>query len=64
VFCALCESDQSGVSRQVWKSVVSNTPRVLREVLPTLIELIIASLASGNLDKRTVAGRALGDVVR
>lgn len=61
-------SDTSAVVRQsalqVWKTIVPNTPRVLREVLPTLIELLIAALASNNLDKRTVAGRALGDIVR
>jgi len=61
-------SDTSAVVRQsalqVWKTVVSNTPRVLREVLPTLIEILIGALASNNLDKRTVGGRALGDIVR
>jgi hypothetical protein len=61
-------SDTSAVVRQsalqVWKTIVPNTPRVLREVLPTLIELLIGALASDNLDKRTVAGRALGDIVR
>lgn len=61
-------SDTSAVVRQsalqVWKTVVSNTPRVLREVLPTLIEILIGALASNNMDKRTVGGRALGDIVR
>ena len=64
----IIRSDTSAVVRQsalqVWKTIVPNTPRVLREVLPTLIELLIAALASDNLDKRTVAGRALGDIVR
>lgn len=44
--------------------MVTNTPRVLREVLPMLIELLVGALASHNLDKRTVAGRALGDLVK
>lgn len=61
-------SDTSAVVRQsalqVWKTVVTNTPRVLREVLPVLIEILIGALASNNLDKRTVGGRALGDIVR
>lgn len=30
---------------QVWKTVVTNTPRVLREVLPVLIELVVSALA-------------------
>lgn len=29
-----------------------------------LIELLVGALASHNLDKRTVAGRALGDLVK
>jgi len=63
----MLRSDMSMVVRnctlQVWKSMVVNTPRTLREILPTILDQIIKSLASGNVDKRTVAGRALGDVV-
>lgn len=31
----------------VWKSVVANTPRVLREIMPTLVQQIISMLSSG-----------------
>ena len=44
--------------------MVPNTPRTLREVMPTLTNQIVAGLASTNDDMRTVASRALGDVVR
>lgn len=52
-------SDTQLVVRQaslhVWKIVVSNTPRTLREILPTLFSLLLGFLASTCPDKRTVS---------
>ncbi|CAK9099082.1 Protein ILITYHIA [Durusdinium trenchii] len=48
---------------QVWKAVVQNTPRTLRELLPTLMTRLIANLASTNREKQRVAARCVGDLV-
>jgi len=51
-------------SMHIWKIVVPNTPRLLREILPTLLASLINNLASKNGDKRKTAAKTLGDVVR
>lgn len=60
-------SDSAAVVRQsavqVWKSVVSVTPRTLKEILDTLVGQIVTALASGHPDHTQVAGRCLGDIV-
>ncbi|KAL2911529.1 translational activator of GCN4 [Polyrhizophydium stewartii] len=64
----IIRGDASAVVRQsslhVWKAIVTNTPRTLKEILPHIMRILIASLASSNLEKRGVAARTLGDLVR
>ncbi|XP_019193926.1 PREDICTED: eIF-2-alpha kinase activator GCN1 isoform X22 [Ipomoea nil] len=48
----------------VWKTIVANTPKTLREIMPVLMSTLISSLASSSSERRQVAGRALGELVR
>ena len=63
----LRRSDSTAVVRQsavqVWKTVVSATPRTLRDILDALVGQIVTALASGHSDHTQVAGRCLGDIV-
>jgi len=63
----IVRSDENGTVKQacaqVWKAVVQNTPRTLKELLPALMTRLIASLASTNREKQRVAARCVGDLV-
>jgi hypothetical protein len=48
----------------VWKIIVSNTPKTLREILPTLFVILLSCLASTNYEKRHIAAATLVDIVR
>ncbi|KAL4028354.1 hypothetical protein IC575_011547 [Cucumis melo] len=48
----------------VWKTIVANTPKTLKEIMPVLMNTLISSLASLSSERRQVAGRALGELVR
>lgn len=64
----MIRSDTSAVVRQsalqVWKSVVANTPKTLRQILETLMRTIVTALSGDNTEKQTMAGRTLGEIVR
>ena len=50
---------------QVWKSVITNTPRTLVEIMGDLVGQIVDKLAAQDAEElRYVAGKALGDVVK
>lgn len=49
---------------QTWKALVHNTPRTAREILPVMLDLLIAALASVGDEQREMAGRTMGELVR
>jgi len=59
--------DTSGLVRtaaiNVWKALVA-TPRTLREITPTLTQVLIRRLASSNPEQKLIAGHALGELIR
>lgn len=63
----ICRCDTSGLVRgaavAIWKALVS-TPRTLRELIPTLTQLLIRRLASSNMEQKVIAGNALGELIR
>lgn len=63
----ICRCDTSGLVRtaavNVWKALVSS-PRTLKELIPTLTQLIIRRLGSSNMEQKVIAGNALGELIR
>lgn len=64
----VCRNDTSGIVRastvDIWKALVPNTPRTVKEILPTLISMIVVHLASSFSTLRNIAAQTLGDMVR
>ncbi|QLQ79607.1 hypothetical protein HG537_0C02540 [Torulaspora globosa] len=64
----VCRNDTSGIVRantvDIWKALVPNTPRTVKEILPTLISTIVIHLASSSETLRNIAAQTLGDMVR
>ncbi|KAF8740425.1 ARM repeat-containing protein, partial [Rhizoctonia solani] len=51
-------------SIHIWKALVANTPRTVRDLLPTLIDQIVNLLASPDSDQRETAGRTIAELCR
>ena len=47
-----------------WKALVLNTPRTAREILPTMLDILIRILAAPGAEQREIAGRTLAELVR
>lgn len=63
----ICRCDTAGSVRAaavgVWKALVA-TPRTLKELTPTLTQLIIRRLGSSNMEHKVIASNALGELIR
>lgn len=64
----ICRSDLSQevkhAALHIWKVLISNTPKTLREILPTLFDILLNCLVSDNDEKQQMAARTLGDLVK
>ncbi|KAB5571790.1 armadillo-type protein [Coniochaeta sp. 2T2.1] len=63
----VCRCDTANSVRSaavnVWKALVSS-PRTLKELVPTLTQLIIRRLGSSNMEHKVIASNALGELIR
>lgn len=64
----VCRSDSAAAVRlaavDVWKAMVPNTPKTVKEIIPALTQNILVRLAAQDPEQRAIAAAALGDVVR
>ncbi|KAI9370427.1 armadillo-type protein [Aspergillus egyptiacus] len=63
----ICRCDTSGLVKSaamaVWKSLVAS-PKTLKDMVPTLSQLIIRRLGSSNMEQKVIASNALGDLIK
>ncbi|KAK0708587.1 armadillo-type protein [Lasiosphaeris hirsuta] len=63
----VCRCDTSGAVRSaaiaVWKALV-HSPRILKELVPTLSQLLIRRLGSTNMEHKVIASNALGELIK
>ncbi|KAJ6581434.1 armadillo-type protein [Mycena capillaripes] len=64
----LVRQDGVGVVRQssiqIWKALVNNTPRTVREILPELVRQILYLISSDEFEQQEIAGRTVGELCR
>ena len=48
----------------VWKTIVTNTPKTLVEILPVLMARVISGLSHDSEEQRNSSGQCLGELVR
>jgi hypothetical protein len=63
----VCRCDTANAVRSaamaVWKVLVPS-PRILKELVPTLTQLLIRRLGSANMEHKVIASNALGELIR
>ncbi|KAJ7066647.1 armadillo-type protein [Mycena amicta] len=64
----LVRQDGVGVVRttsiQIWKALVNNTPRTVREILPELVRQILFMISSNEFEQQETTGRTVGELCR
>lgn len=63
----VCRNDTSNAVRSaavgVWKVLV-HSPKTLKELVPTLTQLLIRRLGSANMEHKVIASNSLGELIR
>ncbi|KAJ6123299.1 eIF-2-alpha kinase activator GCN1 [Penicillium capsulatum] len=63
----ICRCDTSGMVKSaamgVWKALVASH-KTLKDMVPTLSQLIIRRLGSSNMEQKVIASNALGDLIK
>lgn len=57
-------SDVRNSAVEVWMTLVSNTPRTVKDILPILTQMVVKRLSDNEEEIRSNAARALGELVR
>ncbi|KAH9815238.1 armadillo-type protein [Melampsora americana] len=64
----IIRQDSSGIVRStsvhIWKALVHNTPKTVRDIMPVLMQTLIRTLASSGEEQREAAARTLGELVK
>lgn len=64
----ICRSDVNNLVRtksiEIWKALVANTPRMIKEILGQLTEVVIKKLSSDDDVEKTIAATTLGEMVK
>ena len=64
----VCRSDVNAMVRnksvEIWKALVANTPKTVKEILPTLTQIIIKKLSSDDEVEKNIAATTLGEAIR
>lgn len=64
----ICRSDVNNLVRsksiEIWKALVANTPRTIKEILNKLIEIVIKKLSSDDEIEKTISATTLGEMVK
>ncbi|KAK7429662.1 translational activator of GCN4 [Neonectria magnoliae] len=65
LYVCRCDTAQSvrAAAVAVWKVLV-HSPRTLKELVPTLTQLLIRRLGSANMEHKVIASNALGELIR
>lgn len=66
IYMCRCDisSEVKHAAMHIWKMLITNTAKTIREILPTMFNILLGSLASKNDEEQQMAARTMADVVK